>query len=378
VLPEALRGQALRLFHNGLAHPGRRRTWETLKEHYFWEGAGEDIKDHVQKCLYCLKRKDHKLTTKVPLQRYDIPPYPFYRAHIDVTGPFPTSESGNKYIVVFKDALTKWIELLAIPDTTAVTIAEFLFDEVVCRYGPLKELVSDRGHEFMNETMKELCQLMKIKKLVTAPYNPRANGMVENFMKTLKDQLQAFVSKAHNNWDIYLSSVAYAYRTTVSSATGYTPHYALFGREAPTTSEEWLWQFARRKGLTEHIRGVAEALKKTWTGMGTRLEKNQENQERTVREPRQFKPYSVGQEVALRSIPKLKYKQYLDKEEFELSKKLQYRYDGPFTIKEIISPITYRILKEDGKLHTVAFRNMKPYRTDSTKPARTGRTHTQE
>jgi hypothetical protein len=24
--------------------------------------------------LYCLKRKDHKLTAKVPLQRYDIPP----------------------------------------------------------------------------------------------------------------------------------------------------------------------------------------------------------------------------------------------------------------------------------------------------------------
>jgi len=148
--------------------------------------------------------------------------------------------------------------------------------------------------------------------------------MVESFMKTLKDQLQAFVSKEHNNWDIYLSSVAYAYRTTVNSATGYTPHYALFGREAPTTSEEWLWASSRRKGLTEHIRGIVEALKKKWTGMGTRLEKNQENQERTVREPRQFKPHTIGQEVALRSIPRLKYKQYLEKEEFELSKKLQF------------------------------------------------------
>jgi hypothetical protein len=112
--------------------------------------------------------------------------------------------------------------------------------------------------------------------------------------------------------------------------------------------------------------------------MGTRLERNQEYQERTVREPRQFKPYQIGQEVALKSIPKLKYKQYLEKEEFELSKKLQYRYDGPFTITEIISPITYRILKDDGKLHTVAFRNLKPYRIDSKKPARTGKTQTQE
>ena len=90
-----------------------------------------------------------------------------------------------------------------------------------------------------------------------------------------------------------------------------------------------------------------------------------------IREPRQFKPYSILEEVALRSIPKLKYKQYFEKEEFELSKKLQYRYDEPFTIKEIISPITYRILKDDGKLHTAAFRNLKPHRTYSKRPIRT-------
>ena len=79
-----------------------------------------------------------------------------------------------------------------------------------------------------------------------------------------------------------------------------------------------------------------------------------------------------------RSIPKLKYKQFLDKEEFDLSKKLQYRYDGPFVINEMISPITRRILKDDENLHTVAFKNLKPYRIDSKKPVRTNRTNNLE
>ena len=92
--------------------------------------------------------------------------------------------------------------------------------------------------------MEQLCQLFKIKKLTTAPYNPRCNGMVESFMKTLKDQLQTFVSKSHDDWDQFLHAVAYSYRTTINSSTGITPHLALFGREAPKLSEDWLSIFS--------------------------------------------------------------------------------------------------------------------------------------
>jgi hypothetical protein len=270
------------------------------------------------------------------------------------------SKSGNRYIVVVKDALTKWVELYPVPNTKAETIAEVMFDEIVCRYGPPKELVSDRGHEFVNQIMEQLCQLFKIKKLTTAPYNPRCNGMVESFMKTLKDQLQAFVSKSHDDWDQFLHAVAYSYRTTINSATGVTPHLALFGREAPNLSEDWLSIFWRRQGLSEHVRGIVEALKQTWTGIGRRMIQNQEAQEKPVENPRVFKPLAVGTKVMLKTIPKLRYKDWMNKEEYELSRKLQFRYTGEYTIQEILSPVTYRILKEDGKLQTVSIRNLKP------------------
>jgi len=94
---------------------------------------GQECRAHVSKCVYCKIRKAHTNNAKTPLQRFEIPPYPFYRSHIDVAGPFPMSKSGNRYIVVVKDALTKWVELYSVPNTKAETIAEVMFDEVVCR-----------------------------------------------------------------------------------------------------------------------------------------------------------------------------------------------------------------------------------------------------
>ena len=184
--------------------------------------------------------------------------------------------------------------------------------------------------------------------------------MVETFMKTLQDQLQAFLSKSHDDWDQFLDAVAYFYRTTINSATDITPHLALFGREAPNLSEERLSCFWRQQGLTEHVKEIVEALKKTWAGVGRRMIQNQEVQEKPVEKPRIFRPLLAGTKVMLRTIPKLRFKNWMSKEEYELSRKLQFRYTGEYTIAEVLSQITYRIMKEDGKLHTVSIRVLKP------------------
>jgi hypothetical protein len=41
---------------------------------------------------------------------------PFERIAIDITGPFPESESGNRYLLVAVDFFTKWSEALTAAD----------------------------------------------------------------------------------------------------------------------------------------------------------------------------------------------------------------------------------------------------------------------
>ncbi|MCG8624861.1 MAG: hypothetical protein MJE68_23040 [Proteobacteria bacterium] len=44
----------------------------------------------------------------------------------------PQTTSGNRYVVVFIDYLTKWPEAFAIPDQRAETIARLLCEQIIC------------------------------------------------------------------------------------------------------------------------------------------------------------------------------------------------------------------------------------------------------
>ena len=53
----------------------------------------------------------------IPVER------PFDRVCVDVLGPLPISDLGNRYVVVFTDSLTKWPEAFAIKSADADVIA---------------------------------------------------------------------------------------------------------------------------------------------------------------------------------------------------------------------------------------------------------------
>ncbi|CAK1579988.1 unnamed protein product [Parnassius mnemosyne] len=62
------------------------------------------------------------------------------RIALDVAGPFPESDSGNKYFMKVMDYFTKWSEVFAIRNQEASTVADELVHEAFCRFGvPLEK-----------------------------------------------------------------------------------------------------------------------------------------------------------------------------------------------------------------------------------------------
>ena len=108
---------------------------------------------------------------------------------------FPKSQSGNQYAVVFTDYLTKWPEVFATKDQTAPTIAELFVEEIVCRHGVLGQFLSDRGAAFLSRLLKDICNLLGVKKINTTAYHPQTNGLTERFNRTLTDMLAKRVEK---------------------------------------------------------------------------------------------------------------------------------------------------------------------------------------
>jgi transposase InsO family protein len=131
----------------------------------------------------------------VPIQEYNPVDQPFQRTHMDLTGPFNETRSGNKYILVFKDALTKWVEIFALSDKTSLETLICFEDEVINRHGVPELLVTDRGTKFSSKAWKDLMKLRNIRHVRTTPANPRSDGLAENMMRTLKDMLTSYVNK---------------------------------------------------------------------------------------------------------------------------------------------------------------------------------------
>ncbi len=69
----------------------------------------------------------------------------FHRVALDTTGPLPETKSGNRYILVAIDHYSKWCEAKAVVDHSAKTASRFLEDDIICRYGVPRFILTDNG-----------------------------------------------------------------------------------------------------------------------------------------------------------------------------------------------------------------------------------------
>ena len=105
---------------------------------------------------------------------------------MDLFGPLLCrSATGNKYIMVITDSFSKYTELAAIPDKTAVTVAKAFFESWICRHGVPVMIISDRGKEFLNSVMVDLCGYLGINHNATSSYHPQTNSQAETYNKTM-------------------------------------------------------------------------------------------------------------------------------------------------------------------------------------------------
>ena len=74
------------------------------------------------------------------------------------------------------------------------TVAFFVFNQIIARFGISSEIVTDHGSHFHNEMMKELASKLGFKHDHSSPYYPQENGQVEAVNKSLKTILQKTVS----------------------------------------------------------------------------------------------------------------------------------------------------------------------------------------
>ena len=187
-IPTHLQNAILAEYHSTLGHLGIDKTYDAIRAKYYWVNLYKDVTSYVASCIICQTRSNQR--TKTAIQETDTPPYAWAKCAIDVSGPYPTSLSGNKYIVSFIDLFSGYPQAFACPDKSAQTIAHLIIDEIFVRYSCPLEILSDNGSENINQIVKETLAELNIHHVTMSFYHPQSNGLIERYHRTLVDIYQ--------------------------------------------------------------------------------------------------------------------------------------------------------------------------------------------
>ena len=274
------------------------KVYSQLSRHYWWKGMRRDVANWCRACETCASRQVGR-----PI-RPPLVPSPvagaFDRVGVDVIQ-FVHSNSGNQYAVVFIDYLTKWVEVFPTKDQTALTIAQLLVTEVISRHGVPRELLSDRGAAFLSSLLKEVCQIMGLRKVNKTAYHPQGDGLVERFNRTLTQMLSKTVDLNGKNWDEKVPYVLFAYRTSVQESTQDSPFHLLYGRDPCLQTEEALAVPATRCRfeIGSYLEELVTSLQEAWEIARSQVKRAQKRQQRNYDKTAKPVPLRKGDRVFL-------------------------------------------------------------------------------
>ena len=225
IIPEALVDQFLEYIH-GLNHRGINQMLNMIYGQFYVCDVKERVKNFVRGCLKCRKIKPGKRSLNEPV-RQSVAFAPWSHVHMDLSGPFPRSWQGNRYILAVICNLTRWCVLRAIPSKHAESVAVGL-RSVFCEYGPCTSLLSDNGKEFANRDLRTLLNSMGVNLQHSTPYRPQSNGIVERLNQKIKSLL-----KLHDaedlTWEDGLGEIQLAINLEFNRCIGTSPYQAFHG-----------------------------------------------------------------------------------------------------------------------------------------------------
>ena len=126
---------------------------------------------------------------------------------------------------------------------TEARVTNFVWKNIICRFGVPRVIVSNNGKQFDNPNFQKFCQDLGVKNHYSSPKHPQANRQTEVTNRSLLKIIKTWLEGAKGASPEELQNVLWAYRTTTRFPTGETPFRLIFGTEAVILVEVGLTSF---------------------------------------------------------------------------------------------------------------------------------------
>ena len=350
LVPIALRPAIIAAHHRGAhgAHLGVTKVTAALGLRFYWPNMIDSVKSFIKACDRCQRAKAAPRVPRIArmLNREAL----WATVAFDFFGPLLRTQRGMTYILVGIDHFSRWPEAVATRAANAATVAEFMHSRIIAQHGTPRELLTDHGSHFASQVIAELCKKYKVRRLMSTPYTPQSNGIVERFMGYLKNALITLIDNRPARWDTFLPAILFAYRTTPHPDTAETPFFLNKGydprlpefltidvpADTPRSDRTWL----------EEVDAAREALQQKIAGEQERIRRRAEREETST--------FQEGQMVLVRKTPA---------ELQQAHSKLTDAFDHPARVVQALpNGVSFKIVHvRDGRVATVNRRNLKPF-----------------
>ena len=136
---------------------------------------------------------------------------------------------GCTWILVATKLFTKWVEAVTLKKAIGSSVANFLRENIICRFGVPNKIISNNDTTFLNKDVRHLTEWYSISHMISTPYYPKGNGRAEASNKILLKILGKMAKENGKGWKEELFTALWAHRTAKSQATRASPFSLVYG-----------------------------------------------------------------------------------------------------------------------------------------------------
>ena len=346
---DRLRKTIIYNYHDAITggHPGIGNTVDQVSRHYYFPGMRRYIETYVNTCDTCIRTRSarHKsygqLTTTLPPKR------PYEEIAWDFITELPHSMDPTTKVIydsifVITDKLTKKAHFIPFRNTWgSEQVATTIINHIFRYFGMPTGITSDRDKRFMGKYFKTICASLGIKQRLSSAHHPQTDGQTERLNQTLEQYLRCYVNQRQTNWVELLPVAEFAYNSKTHTTTNHSPFYAHYGYEPTAYLEQQTYE--------------------SWSHQAKLSAKQLKILHQTLSNDIQFLNERIAHyyDKKHQKAPKLKEgdRVYLLRKNIKTnrpSNKLDFKKLGPYTIKDRINNVTFRLqLPETSRIHDV-------------------------